>query len=698
MAAATWFGALGGLRVRWPAVAAGGAALLAVALRRRAVPILAAGALVAGAASGMLAAGRIAATLEADLPSGVLTVAGRARSDPMPWGGNAERFIMVPTAVVEDGARRPWGGPALAVVTTEPVAVMAGDEVVVTGRLREVAGWVRGDPVAGTIQAKTVTRVGNDGTPWFRAGNALRARVHTMVPGERDPATALLAGFLVGDVSQLPEPDVRALRRAGLSHFVAVSGSNVALFLGAWWLVVAPLRLGPRLRASLGLGALAVFVVLTRWESSVVRAATMAGLVLAGRVVGIPVDAWTALGGAVTLLLVTAGDLAGDVGFQLSVAATAGVLVGAGRLFAGRSPRWLWTILGATISAQAAVVPLLLVTFGSVPLLAPVANLLAAPLVTAATSLGGIGVAAGWDLPVRVAARTAGGVLAVARAAAGWPQLDVFGVAALAVGVAALRHRSLRPVVLIVAAVLLVAAARPPQPPAVPTVTFIDVGQGDGVLLRDPSGAAVLIDGGREPVVLFDALARYGIGRLSLVVATHGDVDHVGGLEGLTGAVGVDRIWAPDHPDGGDLLATLTAEAVAGGVPVERVRDGVVATVGAFTLETLGPRRRYAADNDGSVVLWVTANGHRILLPGDAGAVAQEELPERRADVLLVPHHGSATSDPGWIERTVGEVAVISVGENTYGHPAPEILELLARLGVEVHLTLVDGDVSIPLP
>jgi competence protein ComEC len=112
----------------------------------------------------------------------------------------------------------------------------------------------------------------------------------------------------------------------------------------------------------------------------------------------------------------------------------------------------------------------------------------------------------------------------------------------------------------------------------------------------------------------------------------------------------------------------------------------------------LGPRRRYATDNDGSVVLWVEAAGRSILLPGDAGAVAQGELPAVRPDVLLVPHHGSASSAPDWIERTVGEVAVVSVGENTYGHPAPEIMGLLDLLGVEVRLTMVEGDVSIPLP
>ena len=204
------------------------------------------------------------------------------------------------------------------------------------------------------------------------------------------------------------------MRLSGLSHFVAVSGSNVALFLSAWWLASGPLGWGPRRRAVLGLAGLAVFVVATRWEPSVVRAATMAALVLGGRLAGRAVDGWTALGGSVTLLLLVSGDLAGDAGFQLSVAATAGVLAGGG-LWRDRRPRWAWTALGATVSAQAAVAPLLLIHFGSVPLFAPLTNVVAAPLVAGATAAGGVGVLAGVAAPHR------GGPPGGRRGAGAWP-------------------------------------------------------------------------------------------------------------------------------------------------------------------------------------------------------------------------------------------------------------------------------------
>ena len=339
--------------------------------------------------------------------------------------------------------------------------VAAGERVLAAGTLAAGSFHLGSGPVAGEVEARVVQRLGPAEDPLFATGNVLRRRVLDGVAafGSR-PAAALLAGFLIGDTSRLPDADAEALRLAGLSHFVAVSGSNVALFLTAWWLASGPLGWGPRRRAVLGLVGLAVFIVVTRWEPSVVRAATMAALVLGGRLAGRPVDGWTALGGSVTLLLLVSGDMAGDAGFQLSVAATAGVLAGGG-LWRGRRPRWAWTALGATVSAQAAVAPLLLVHFGSVPLFAPLTNVISAPLVAGATALGGVGVVAGATPLTGVALLAADAVLAVARFGRDLPQLDWGGVGVVAAaGALALRPR-LRPLVALGGVLAVAALALP---------------------------------------------------------------------------------------------------------------------------------------------------------------------------------------------------------------------------------------------
>jgi competence protein ComEC len=116
----------------------------------------------------------------------------------------------------------------------------------------------------------------------------------------------------------------------------------------------------------------------------------------------------------------------------------------------------------------------------------------------------------------------------------------------------------------------------------------------------------------------------------------------------------------------------------------------------SFRIEVLGPRRRYQAENDGSVVLLVSA-GRSAFLGGDIEAVAQGEVPDVRPDVVVVPHHGSGTNDVRWLKGVVGGLAVLSYGENSYGHPHPDVLAALEETGVVVRHTLLEGDLTVDL-
>ena len=662
-------------------------------LRRGAWPVLAA-LVVAAAASGALASQREQATGGAALPSGGVTVAGLAADDAVAHG-DGEGFTLQPSHLLADGRWQSWPGPRLA-VRGPATGVAAGERVLVTGSVTAGSFRTGSGVVAGRLAARRVERLGPATDPLFAAGNLLRQRVMDGVSQFADrPAAALLLGFLIGDESGLPDADREALRSSGLSHFVAVSGSNVAIFLAAWWLASGPLAWGPRRRALIGLAGLAIFVVVTRWEPSVVRAATMAGLVLGGRLAGLALDGWTALGGSVTLLLLVSGGLAGDAGFQLSVAATAGVLAGS-RLFAGRRPRWAWTALGATVSAQAAVAPLLLVLFGSVPLFAPLTNVAAAPLVALSTAVGGVGVVTGATPLTGLALAAADAVLGVARFGRDLPQLGWAGVLAVgAAGALATRPR-LRPLVAL-GGVLAVGAATvlPTRLPPGPEAVFLDVGQGDAILLQGPSGEVILVDGGPDPAILRRALLGRGIRRIDLLVATHGHEDHLAGLAGIGRLVSVGRLW--HNGDGEEALGSLVAEMEAAGVPVEVPGPGWEARVGAFRIEVLGPLRPYASPNDGSLVLRVSAGGATVLLPGDVEAVAQADLGPLTADVLKVPHQGAASSDLAWLASCGSQVAVISVGPNDFDHPAPEVVAALEAGGALVRRTDLEGEVVIAL-
>jgi len=665
-------------------------------LGRRAGILAVAALLTAGSLSGAWSSARERVTLQAEAPEGLLELIGRAADDLRP-SRSGLWFLLRPTHKKEETRWVDWRGPALLVNLGErsPPVLSAGDLVRVVGRAEAKPGRARGDPYAGRVRAVEVEVVDHASDPLFATGNWLRGRITSGLAGDRyGPPGALVAGFLIGDVRALPEADVEAMRRAGLSHFVAVSGSNVALFLGALWLALGPLGMGRR-RVLVGIAALAIFVVVTRWEPSVLRAAGVAGLLLAGRGLGVPLDPWMALGVAVAGLILVSGELVADVGFQLSVAATAGVLAGAG-LFRGARPRWAATLLGATLSAQGAVAPLLLAHFGTVPVVAPIANLLAGPLVALSTALGGVGLLVGIGPLVEAAVVSAGLVLGIARWAAPWPQLGWTGMAAAAAALVLSTRQRLRPLVAVAGAgALLVALASAGRPPGIPTVFFLDVGQGDAALLWGPLGEAILIDGGPEPGHILDELRSRGLRNLELVVLSHPHEDHAGGLVAVLSGLSVGRIWHPGSE--GEALDEVLEAAREEGVPVEIPSPGWRARVGSFSIEVLGPLRRYASPNDQSLVLLVEAGGLSMLFPGDIEAIAQRELGPISADIMKVPHQGAATTDLDWLAKSAGSVAVISVGPNRYGHPSGQVVETLKQAGAEVLRTDLEGDVEVPL-
>ncbi|HEX5672075.1 MAG TPA: ComEC/Rec2 family competence protein [Acidimicrobiia bacterium] len=686
----TWVGVSVGRSAWWWLAPTAATLLLFVSRERWA--ILAIAAIVAGTLAGLLSISRERAVLEAVVPAGRVTLIVTATMDPAP-GEYGEAWLLArPAAVVSGDQVVAWQGPPILVSGQVPGGLAAGEQAQVVGRINQRPGWARGTPYAARVSASSIAEVGA-ASLIVGAGNTVRNRVVDQLGGDR-PAAALLAGFLVGATNDLPEVDYEALRRSGLAHFVAVSGSNVAGFLLLWWLALGPIGLGRR-RGILGLAGLVLFVVATRWEPSVVRASLMAGTVLAGRVVGWPIDSWTALGASGTLALLVSPELSGDLGFQLSVLATAGILAGHGML-PETWPAWLRTPLGATLSAQVAVLPLLLAVFGSVPLLSPVTNLMAAPMVAFATMTGGIGTILGLAPVTEAGVVAAGAVLVVARAASSWPQVGPL-VAAAVVGIVWMaRSTRWRPLAALAAALAISGPLVLISPPPRLAAVFLDVGQGDSTLLLGASGQAVLVDGGPNPVGLMAALERYRVEDLALVVVTHAHEDHAGGIAALPGRRTIGQIWYPGGLHSGESWEQILIGAVAFGIPVEVAVPGMVEVIDGMRLEVLGPLRRYEGINDQSVVLWVEAGGASLFLTGDIEVAAQRDLGPQRADVLKVPHHGGSTSDLDWLAASMPRLSIVSVGENDYGHPSPEVLEVLSARSVVVRTDLA-GDIVVPL-
>jgi competence protein ComEC len=247
----------------------------------------------------------------------------------------------------------------------------------------------------GELRLAEITAFEPPSSPVMRVAN--RARTAVLDGTRMLPATerALLAGFLLGDTRALPAALVDDFRDAGLSHLLAVSGANVAFVLALAGPLLGRLRLGARLGG--GMAVLVLFGTMTRWEPSVLRASAMAALAMFATLLGRPASGRRLLALAVAGLLLADPFLLHSIGFLLSTGAAAGIVLLAAP-FAARipGPRPVAEALGVTAAAQLGVLPVLVPVFGTVPLVALPANLLAAPVVGPLTVWGFVaGVAGG---------------------------------------------------------------------------------------------------------------------------------------------------------------------------------------------------------------------------------------------------------------------------------------------------------------
>jgi competence protein ComEC len=236
--------------------------------------------------------------------------------------------------------------------------------------------------------------------------------------------------------------------------------------------------------------------------------------------------------------------------------------------------------------------------------------------------------------------------------------------------------------------------------------TVLPVGHGDAVLVSS-RGHHLLVDGGGVPGgvdpggrIVLPYLRERGIHRLDAVALSHPHPDHALGLLRVLREVPTAVLWLPAGVPGGPLLDAVVA--AAGSAPVERLAAGDVRRLGDASVRVLSPpldAPQLRSVNDRSLVLHLSAGGASLLLPGDAGAEAEQSLPALEATVVKVPHHGSRTaSTPSLVARSRAQVAVFSVGRaNRFGLPAPEVVQRWRMAGAAVLRTDVDGAIRVHL-
>jgi len=522
--------------------------------------------------------------------SGTVTLAG----DPAEVAGALRVDVRIGGKRVEAWAR---GASARALTDR-----LAGERVALRGRLQSVPADARARLALRHVGARMTVEsasYASAGDVPSRLANGLRRtllRGARVLPPER---RALFAGFVLGDDREQRPEVTDDFRASGLSHLLVVSGENVAFVLALLAPFLNRFRLAGRLVG--GVAALALFGILTRWEPSVLRAETMAGIALLAATLGRPVSTLRILGLAVTGLLLVDPFLVRSVGFLLSVGACVGIAVLAAPLAARiPGPRPLATALGVTLAAQIGVTPVLVPTFGGLPVAALPANLLAVPVAGPIMMWGmAAGLAAGWTgglgarllhLPTGLAIAWVDGV-AHRSAALPLGQLRLWHVVALvgagALGVAAHR-RGWRPAVALAgvaaAAVALAPAVAVLRPAPAHGRTLVPGAR----LWRDGGATVVVIDDLQaSPAALLSSLHDADVRVLDVVVVTRPGVAAASDADALLRRFPPRLLLGPPgHRLPGDVSVPPAGSQVeVGGLVVGFNDDGPRLTV------TVGPAR-----------------------------------------------------------------------------------------------------------
>lgn len=588
--------------------------------------------------------------------------------------------------------------------------------------------------IANAYGEMTVTKP--SGSALFRywplyAARALKESVAAVFPGDAVP---LMTALLTGDKAVMGDGLYTALRRTGLAHVVAVSGMHLTILAAVPELLPGARR--RRLRAAAVIALSFGFAAMVGNTPSVLRAAFLCACMQLAPLLGRENDTPTSLSAVLAALLIQNPRAAANVSLQLSFAAVAGIylfstpvsdrltarlpkkgrLANLGRAFAG--------IFATSLGAMVFTIPIAAYYFGMVSLLAPVTNLIAIPLVWAAFALGiaaallGLifppaGILLAWcaALPLRL-------LLLFVPALAKFPYAAVtlsspyytfwllFSYAVLALYLL-WRGDKKRPILPVAAAAAVLCAAalftRLSASYGSLTVTVLDVGQGQCVLLQSGGGAALADCGGGGAENAGDTAADrlHNLGRtsLDLLVLSHYDDDHVNGVPELFDRMEVKAVALPDVSPEDPNRLEIEALAAQEGAQVLYITERTEQSLGIAVL-TLFPPQGGEGDNEKGLTVLGTAGDFDVLIPGDMGSetearlIKYNHLPD--IELLVVGHHGSKYStSEAFLDAVTPEAAVISVGYNSYGHPAEETLERLGAHHIAVYRTDQNGTVTV---
>jgi competence protein ComEC len=618
----------------------------------------------------------------------------------------------------------------------------------------EAALALRGTTLVGSVKSAMLVQVVEPGGALAEAAAELRWRIRQVVDSRVGVhsvrSAAIVRAILLGDRAGLDEATEERLQEAGTYHVIAISGGNIAVLAAVLMAIAVLVGLRPGVAHLAVAVTLAGYAFLVGGGASVMRATQMAVLYLVAHAVDHRAKPYNAIGASAGLSSALDPLAVRDAGAWLTYGATVAILAGTplvlARLRAAslaiRAPAGLFA---ASVSAELALFPVSALVFSRVTAAGLLLNFAAIPLMSAVQAGGMVLVGAAALVPAAAPAvgwlthLAAWGLVesarlvdvmpwSVARVPAPAPGVLAGYYAGWAVWFAARCASPARPAgrVLLAcarsaaAAALVVSGAWIVFTPSLRfgrtaflEATFIDVGQGAATLVRFPSGHALLVDAGGAGAGRFDVGRRVvepavwaaGVHRLTHVVATHGDADHIGGAPSVVADLRPLEVWegVPVPPE--PLLQELIGSAARTGAAWRTIQRGDRIRFGAADVFAWNPEppewERQRVRNDDSAVVEVRFGDVSILLTGDVETPAEAGIARvigpAGVRVMLAPHHGSATSSTrALLDAAAPDLAVISAGRgNRYGHPHAAVLDRYRAVGARILRTDIDGAVTL---
>lgn len=535
----------------------------------------------------------------------------------------------------------------------------------------------------------------------------------------------LLLGLLFGDTHSMEAAEWEAYQKAGVVHLFAVSGLHVGLVLGFVWFLLSFFQLSRVWRLFWGSLVLIAYGFLVGWGASILRASLMAFLGLLALMVKRKNDFYNSWGAAAGLvLLICPGELF-QVGFQLSFVTTGGIFYLTPWLVRKGCPYFI----GVPFAAFLVSSPLLAYHFNQVSLISPLVNILAVAIFGLAAMLafvGALGVlmvpfiaapfflAAGFllfilsEIVIKAASLSGASINLAA------PSLAALGLYYLFLVFLPFLEYSrylwrevpflMKGVIVSIIMALLLLFVWPTK--AYLEIVFLDVGQGDSILIKTPRGKTALLDGGGRVGSTFSVgkkivepvLAHYGINYLNVMMMSHHHWDHSEGLIALMPSFRVGKFLQPPQEENSQVEVQIGELCRKKQIPRKELTAGDKFNLGKeLTWEILHPTfEKPFSENNRSLVVKIKYGNCSWLLTGDIEKEGLEDLLARdvdlSADILKLPHHGSLTSFlPAFYEQVNPAGVIISVGKNNFNQPHPQILNYFREKGIPVFVTRERG-------